>query len=113
MPHGAPERAPKELADFVLETIKVADELGYREAWIGEHFACGWEPVPAPDLLIAQALVQTKNIILAPGAHVLPYHHPVELAHRIAYLDHLAQVHGGHRCRFGANGRGPSWCRRV
>jgi alkanesulfonate monooxygenase SsuD/methylene tetrahydromethanopterin reductase-like flavin-dependent oxidoreductase (luciferase family) len=36
-------------------------------------------------------LIQTKNIILAPGAHVLPYHHPVELAHRIAYLDHLAQ----------------------
>lgn len=91
MPHAAPERTPKQVADFVLETIRVADELGFREAWIGEHFACGWEPVPAPDLLIAQALMQTKQIILAPGAHVLPYHHPVELAHRIAYLDHLAQ----------------------
>lgn len=91
MPHAAPERTPKQVADFVLETIRVADELGYHEAWIGEHFACGWEPVPAPDLLIAQALMQTKNIILAPGAHVLPYHNPVELAHRIAYLDHLAQ----------------------
>jgi alkanesulfonate monooxygenase SsuD/methylene tetrahydromethanopterin reductase-like flavin-dependent oxidoreductase (luciferase family) len=91
MPHAAPERTPKQVADFVLETIRVADGLGYHEAWIGEHFACGWEPVPSPDLLIAQALIQTKNIILAPGAHVLPYHHPVELAHRIAYLDHLAQ----------------------
>ncbi len=91
MPHLAPERTPKEGADFVLDTIVKADELGYHEAWIGEHFACGWEPVPAPDLLIAQALVKTKQIILAPGAHVLPYHHPVELAHRIAYLDHLAQ----------------------
>ena len=91
MPHLAPERTPKQGADFVLETIRKADELGYAEAWIGEHFACGWEPVPAPDLLIAQALIQTKQIKLAPGAHVLPYHHPVELAHRIAYLDHLAQ----------------------
>jgi len=91
MPHFAPERTPKQGADFVLETIRKADELGYGEAWIGEHFACGWEPVPAPDLLIAQALIQTKRIKLAPGAHVLPYHHPVELAHRIAYLDHLAQ----------------------
>ncbi len=91
MPHLAPERTPKQGADFVLETIRYADELGYAEAWIGEHFACGWEPVPAPDLLIAQALIQTKRIKLAPGAHVLPYHHPVELAHRIAYLDHLAQ----------------------
>jgi hypothetical protein len=23
-----------------------------------------------------------------PGAHLLPYHHPVELAHRVASLDH-------------------------
>lgn len=91
MPHLAPERTPKQGQEFVLDTIVKADELGYHEAWIGEHFACGWEPVPAPDLLIAQALVLTKQIILAPGAHVLPYHHPVELAHRIAYLDHLAQ----------------------
>jgi alkanesulfonate monooxygenase SsuD/methylene tetrahydromethanopterin reductase-like flavin-dependent oxidoreductase (luciferase family) len=91
MPHLAPERTPKQGQEFILDTIRKADELGYREAWIGEHFACGWEPVPAPDLLIAQALIQTKQIILAPGAHVLPYHHPVELAHRIAYLDHLAQ----------------------
>lgn len=91
MPHLAPERTPKQGQEFILSTIARADELGYSEAWIGEHFACGWEPVPAPDLLIAQALVQTKQIKLAPGAHVLPYHHPVELAHRIAYLDHLAQ----------------------
>lgn len=91
MPHLAPERTPKQGADFILETIRTADELGYSEAWIGEHFACGWEPVPAPDLLIAQALLQTRRIKLGPGAHVLPYHHPVELAHRIAYLDHLAE----------------------
>lgn len=91
MPHFAPERTPKQGQEFILDTIKRADELGYSEAWIGEHFACGWEPVPAPDLLLAQALMITKQIILAPGAHVLPYHHPVELAHRIAYFDHLAQ----------------------
>jgi len=67
------------------------DELGFAEAWIGEHFTVVWEPNPAPDLTIAQALMQTKRIKLAPGAHLLPYHHPVELAHRIAFLDHLAQ----------------------
>ena len=71
MPHLAPERTPKQGQEFILETIRKADELGYQEAWIGEHFACGWEPVPAPDLLIAQALLQTKQIVLAPGA-VLP-----------------------------------------
>ena len=33
---------------------------------------------------------QTKKLVLAPGAHLLPYHHPIELAHRVAYLDHMA-----------------------
>ena len=41
--------------------------------------------------MIAPALMRTKNIRLGAGAHLLPYHHPVELAHRVAYLDHLSQ----------------------
>ena len=32
-----------------------------------------------------------SRIKLAAGAHLLPYHNPVELAHRVAFLDHLAQ----------------------
>ena len=46
---------------------------------------------PAPDLLIAQALPRTERIKLCPGAHLLPYHHPIELAHRVAFLDQLAR----------------------
>ena len=38
-----------------------------------------------------QALLKTKNIRLGAGAHLLPYHHPVELAQRISYLDHLSK----------------------
>ena len=90
MPHLAPERTVKQGQEFVLDTIRRADELGYEEAWIGEHFACGWEPVPAPDLLIAQALRETSRIKLAPGAHILPYHHPARVAERVAMLDHLS-----------------------
>jgi alkanesulfonate monooxygenase SsuD/methylene tetrahydromethanopterin reductase-like flavin-dependent oxidoreductase (luciferase family) len=91
MPSHPPERSLYDATQWDLEMIKYADELGFQEAWIGEHFTSDWEPIPAPDLLIAQALLQTKNIKLAPGAHLLPYHHPAELAHRVAYLDHLAQ----------------------
>jgi alkanesulfonate monooxygenase SsuD/methylene tetrahydromethanopterin reductase-like flavin-dependent oxidoreductase (luciferase family) len=74
-----------------LQMIRWADELGFTEAWIGEHFTSPYEPVPAPDLLIAQALVQTERIVLAPGAHLLPFHHPAELASRVAFLDQLAR----------------------
>jgi len=91
MPSHPPERATIDAHRYDLETISLADELGYGEAWIGEHFTAPWEPVPSPDLLIAQALMQTKNIRLGAGAHLLAYHHPVELALRVAYLDHMAQ----------------------
>ena len=91
MPSHPPERALYDAHQFDLDVIALADELGYQEAWIGEHFTAPWEPIPSPDLMIAQALTRTKNIKLGAGAHLLPYHHPVELALRIAYLDHLAQ----------------------
>ena len=91
MPSHPPERPTFEAHQWDLECLRLADSLGFSEAWIGEHFTAPWEPVPAPDLLIAQALMQTKNIKLASGAHLLPFHNPIELAHRVAYLDHMAQ----------------------
>src|SRR3954468_3605734 len=91
MPSHPPERPLYDALQWDRQTLRWADEYGYTEAWIGEHFTAPWEPVPAPDLLIAQAALETKNIKLAPGAHLLPYHNPVELAHRVAMLDHMLQ----------------------
>src|SRR6195256_5041150 len=107
MPSHPPERGLKAGQDWDLEVIRTADRLGYTEAWIGEHFPAPWEPNPAPDLLIAQALMQTKNIVLAPGAHLLPYHHPAELACRVAFMDHLAQ--GRYMFGIGASGLPSDW----
>ena len=91
MPSHPPERSTYAAHNWDLDVLCLADELGYAEAWIGEHFTAPWEPIPSPDILIAQALMRTTNIKLGTGAHLLPFHHPVELAHRVAYLDHLAQ----------------------
>lgn len=90
-----------------LEHLELVDKLGFHEAWIGEHFTSPWESNPAPDLLITQALLRTQTIKLAPGAHLLPYHHPAELAHRVAYLDHLAQ--GRFMFGVGAGGLPSDW----
>lgn len=90
-PSHPPERAPIDTYAWDLEVIGWGDELGFEEVWTGEHFTAPWEPIPAPDLLIAQALAQTSRIKLAPGAHLLPFHHPSELAHRVMMLDHMAQ----------------------
>lgn len=107
MPNHPPERNIYDAHQWDLDYLGLADELGYEEAWIGEHFTSPWEPIPAPDLMIAQALMRTKRIKLAPGAHLLPFHHPAELAHRVAYLDHIAQ--GRFMFGVGASGLPSDW----
>jgi alkanesulfonate monooxygenase SsuD/methylene tetrahydromethanopterin reductase-like flavin-dependent oxidoreductase (luciferase family) len=90
MPLHPPGSDLTKTLDEDLEQIIVLDQLGFQEAWIGEHFTAGWENIPAPDLLIAKAIPLTKNIILGIGVSCMPNHNPFVLAHRIAMLDHLA-----------------------
>ena len=91
MPSHPPERSLYDGQQWDLQVIRWADELGFAEAWIGEHHCAVWEPNPTPDLVVAQAFVQTKRIKVGTGGFLLPYHHPAELANRAAMLDHLGQ----------------------
>jgi alkanesulfonate monooxygenase SsuD/methylene tetrahydromethanopterin reductase-like flavin-dependent oxidoreductase (luciferase family) len=91
MPLHPPERSFVDSYERDLAQIVLADRLGYHEVWIGEHFTERWENAPAHELLIAQALLKTEQIILATGVTLLALHNPVEVAHRIAMLDHLAR----------------------
>ena len=91
MPLHPPDRAFADAYDRDLDQIALADRLGFREAWVGEHLTERWENAPAPDLLIAKALALTKNIKLGTGVTLLALHNPVYLAHRVAMLDHMAR----------------------
>lgn len=91
MPSHPPERALREGWEWDLQTIVWADQLGFKEAWIGEHHTAKWEPHPAPDLLTIEALRRTEHIRIGPGGFLLPYYHPAELANRVAFLDHLSE----------------------
>jgi alkanesulfonate monooxygenase SsuD/methylene tetrahydromethanopterin reductase-like flavin-dependent oxidoreductase (luciferase family) len=91
MPSHPPERDLRDGWEWDLQTIVWGDELGFCEAWIGEHHAAKWEPHPAPDLLTLEALRRTKNIRVGPGGFLLPYYHPAELANRVALLDHISE----------------------
>ncbi len=91
MPSHPPERGIREGMEWDLQVLKWLDELGYTEAWIGEHHTAPWEPNPAPDLLVAQAFRETKNLRIGPGGFLLPYHHPAELANRACVLDHISE----------------------
>lgn len=107
MPSHPPERTIRDGFEWDLQVIRWLDELGFEEAWFGEHHTAPWEPNPSPDLLIAQGFAQTENIRLGPGGFLLPYHHPAELANRVALLDHIS----GGRLNFGvaASGLPSDW----
>ena len=72
-----------------MELIEWLDELGYDEAWIGEHHSAGWEIISSPELFIAAAAERTRHIKLGTGVVSLPYHHPFMVANRMVQLDHM------------------------
>ena len=74
-----------------LELIEWLDQLGYDEAWVGEHHSAGWELIASPEVFIAVAAERTRHIRLGTGVVSLPYHHPLILADRIVLLDHLTR----------------------
>lgn len=67
------------------------DQLGYDEAWIGEHHSGGFEIIANPELFIAQALERTRHIRLGTGVISLPYHNPFTVASRMTQLDYQAR----------------------
>lgn len=74
-----------------LELVVRMDELGYDEAWFGEHHSAGYEIIASPEIFIAVASQRTKHIKLGTGVSSLPYHHPLILADRMVLLDHLTR----------------------
>jgi limonene 1,2-monooxygenase len=74
-----------------LELAEHLDRLGYDEIWFGEHHSGGYETIPSPELMMAAAAQRTSRIQLCSGVISLPYHHPLMVADRIAFLDHLTR----------------------
>jgi limonene 1,2-monooxygenase len=71
-----------------MELVEWLDQLGYDEAWVGEHHSAGYEIIASPEVFIAAAAERTRTIRLGTGVSSLPYHHPLILADRIMQLDH-------------------------
>jgi limonene 1,2-monooxygenase len=74
-----------------FELIEWLDQLGYDEAWIGEHHSAGWETISAPEIAIGALAERTRHIKLGSGVTSLPYHHPLLVANRFVQLDHMTR----------------------
>ena len=86
--------ASRPLVDVLKENaekIILADQLGFAEAWIGEHFSAATEPICSPLMFLASLLPRTKQIKFATGVICLPNRHPAVVAGEVALFDHLSE----------------------
>ena len=71
------------------EAIILADELGYCDAFVGEHMTDLAEPITNCLVFLATLIDKTSNIKLGSGVVNLPSYHPVHIAAHVAMIDHL------------------------
>jgi limonene 1,2-monooxygenase len=74
-----------------LRLVEHLDDLGYDEAWIGEHHSAGSEIIASPEIFMAAAAERTKRIKLGTGVTSVSYHNPLWVADRMVLLDHLTR----------------------
>jgi alkanesulfonate monooxygenase SsuD/methylene tetrahydromethanopterin reductase-like flavin-dependent oxidoreductase (luciferase family) len=71
------------------EAFILADELGFTEAYAGEHATDKAENITSCAMFLATLVEATKRIRLGTGTVNMPNSHPVAVASQIAMLDHL------------------------
>ncbi len=90
-PYNPPSRTPRQVFDWAVGIARIADEAGFADFMIGEHYTLAWENIPMPEAIIAACAQTTKQIRFAPMAHLLPYHDPATLAIRVGWLSQVME----------------------
>jgi alkanesulfonate monooxygenase SsuD/methylene tetrahydromethanopterin reductase-like flavin-dependent oxidoreductase (luciferase family) len=73
------------------EAVVLADRLGYREAFIGEHLVDSAETITSSLAFIAHLADACPSITFGTGVLPLANYHPVMAAAQVAMVDHLVQ----------------------
>ena len=102
-----PHTSAAQTYDEDLYEIVLADQLGFRDAYISEHHG---EPVyidkvdtlPVPELLMCKAAGLTKQIRMGAAVKLIHLAHPVDTAIQAAVTDHVI---GAGRFIFGFGSR--------
>jgi len=92
------------VVEETLAQCVLADEVGFDTVWFVEHhFLTTFSGSPCPEVMFGALSRMTKRIRLGFGVVILPYHHPVRVAERVAMVDHLS----GGRVEFGTGRSAP------
>ena len=73
------------------EAFILADQLGYAEAYCGEHTTAPAEIITSCVAFLASLAYETKQIRLGTGTVNMPNSHPARIAAEVAMLDHMLE----------------------
>lgn len=91
MPLHPLERDTTETLHEDRQTIIYADQLGFYDAFVGEHLTDKAENVTNSLMFLATLLPETRQIKLGSGTSNLSHSHPTLIASQAAMFDHLAK----------------------
>ena len=91
MPLHPPGRIPHETLREDQEAIILADQLGFSEAYVGEHVTDLAENVTSCLMFLASVARLTTNIKLGTGTINVPNSHPAAIAAQVAMLDPMLE----------------------
>ena len=91
MPVHPLHRTPTETLKEDREAVILADDLGYYDAFIGEHLTDKAENITNSMIFLATLIHSTKQIKLATGTTNLSHSHPALIAAHAAMMDHLSE----------------------
>jgi len=80
--------------DEDIHEIVLADQLGFRDAFISEHhgempYVGRVDTIPAPDMLMCKAAALTSRIRMGSAVKLIHLQHPIDVAVQAAVADHL------------------------
>ncbi|MEQ8195440.1 MAG: LLM class flavin-dependent oxidoreductase [Rhodospirillales bacterium] len=91
MPIHPPKRNYVETLKEDREFAILADQMGFTEAFFGEHSTDAAETISSCLIFVASLIHATKNIKLGSGTINLPNSHPARIAAEAAMVDHMAE----------------------
>jgi alkanesulfonate monooxygenase SsuD/methylene tetrahydromethanopterin reductase-like flavin-dependent oxidoreductase (luciferase family) len=80
--------------DEDIHEIVLADQLGFRDAYISEHhgeppYINAVDTIPAPELMMCKAAALTKTIRMGSAVKLVHLHHPLDVAIQAAVTSHM------------------------
>jgi alkanesulfonate monooxygenase SsuD/methylene tetrahydromethanopterin reductase-like flavin-dependent oxidoreductase (luciferase family) len=91
MPVHPPDRTFWSTLEEDSEKSLLADQLGFDEVWLGEHFSATTEPIPSAMMFFANLIARTRRVSFGTAVVNIPNHHPAIVAAEAAQFDHMSK----------------------